>query len=65
MKKILLAVLFASTHLYAADDEYPTCDSQAEDSATSCPSCYSAGDPEIASAPEDQQVVCVESSDAG
>ena len=31
MKKILLAVLFASTHLYAADDEYPTCDPSAED----------------------------------
>lgn len=65
MKKVLLAVLLASTHLYAADDEYPTCDPTAEDSATSCPSCYAAGDPEIASAPEDQQVVCIESANAG
>ena len=40
MKKVLLAVLLASTHLYAADNEYPTCDPTAEDSATSCPSCY-------------------------
>ena len=64
MKKILLAVLFASTHLYAADD-YPTCDPTAKDSATSCPVCFAAEDPEIASAPEDKQVVCVESSDAG
>jgi len=65
MKKILLAVLFASTHLYAEDPAYPTCDPTAEDSATSCPACYAAGDPEIASAPADKQVVCVEAPNAG
>lgn len=64
MKKILLAVLFASTHLYAADD-YPTCDPTASDSVTSCPVCFAPGDAEIEDAPEDQQVVCVESPDAG